>query len=165
MHFHGRVGRWLRILAPMCVLRLPFILQPVSLPFYDHCRSYGFERQEGKFRLGLRANFPLRNMLRKDTEAGYGPEQWCQRPLRSEAAPSWFNTDTHRPGVSQYASFHRARVLEGADSFKSALKGDLHFCKPLPCGGIDFRQPPSRLLRGMSLHFRVTRGKKSRCLN
>ena len=68
MHFHGRVGGWLRILALMCILRLSYLLRPVSLSFYDHFRLYVIERQEGKFRLGLRAIFSPRNMLRKDTE-------------------------------------------------------------------------------------------------
>ena len=41
-----------------------------------------------------------------------------------------------------------ARVMEGADRFKIAFNGDLHFLKQLSCGGIDFWQPPPRLWRG-----------------
>ena len=43
---------------------------------------------------------------------------------------------------------YNARMLKRVNLFQSALKGDLHFWKPLPCGGIDFGQPPPRLLSG-----------------
>ena len=38
--------------------------------------------------------------------------------------------------------------MEGVDRFKIAFKGDLHFGKQLPRGGIDFWRPPLRLWRG-----------------
>ena len=72
-----------------------------------------------------------------------------------------FIIDTHLDEISPLSGFfaaraYHARGLEGVNQFNSDSRGDLHFQKPLPCGEIDFWQPPPRLLRGISLAVLIT---------